>query len=98
MCMKLSLGDLNPGPYLSHHTSTYTCGVTIASMVCGPMRWVLTSEECTNYQEYEYNAKATIEKLKGHLSQSPNCQENLFNSTQTKYKINHIGRVWKVYF
>ena len=61
------------------------------------MRWVLRSEECTNYQEYEYNAKATIQKLKGHLSQSLNCQENLSNSTQTKYKLNHIVRVWKVY-
>ena len=28
--MKLSLGDLNPGSCLPHHTSTYICGVTTA--------------------------------------------------------------------
>ena len=29
------LGDLNPDPYPSHPTSTYTCGMTIATRVCG---------------------------------------------------------------
>ena len=33
--MKLPFGDLNPGPYSSHPTSTYTCEVTIAPKVCG---------------------------------------------------------------
>ena len=33
--MKLPLGDLNPGPYSSHPTNTYTCEVTIAPKVCG---------------------------------------------------------------
>ena len=31
--MKLSLGDLNPGSCLPHHTSTYICGVTTAPRV-----------------------------------------------------------------
>ena len=35
MCVKLLLGDLNPNPYPPHPTSTYTCGVTIATRVCG---------------------------------------------------------------
>ena len=32
--MKLPPRDLNPGPCPPHPTSTYTCGVTIALMVC----------------------------------------------------------------
>ena len=37
--MKLPLGDLNPNSYPPHLTSTYTCGVTFASKVCGaPIR------------------------------------------------------------
>ena len=35
MCVKLHFGDLNPGPYPPHSTSTYTCGVIIAPKVCG---------------------------------------------------------------
>ena len=35
MCVKLPPGDLNPYPYPSHPTSTYTCGVTIAPRVQG---------------------------------------------------------------
>ena len=35
MCVKLPLRDLNPGSYLSHSTSNYTCEVTIAPRVCG---------------------------------------------------------------
>ena len=35
MCMKLPPGDLNSGPYPSHPTSIYTCGVTTAPRVCG---------------------------------------------------------------
>ena len=35
MCVKLSLGDLNPNPCPPHSTSIYTCGVTIAPKVCG---------------------------------------------------------------
>ena len=35
MCVKLPLGNLNSDPYPQHFTSTYTCGVTIASRVCG---------------------------------------------------------------
>ena len=34
MCVKLFLRDLNPNPYPSHPTNTYTCGVTIALRVC----------------------------------------------------------------
>ena len=33
--MKLPLRDLNPGLYLPHPTSTYTCEVIIASRACG---------------------------------------------------------------
>ena len=33
MYVKLLPGDLNPVPYPSHPTNTYTCGVTIASRV-----------------------------------------------------------------
>ena len=33
--MKPSLRDLNPGLYLPHPTSTYTCEVIIASRACG---------------------------------------------------------------
>ena len=33
--MKLLSRDLNPDHYLPHPTSIYTCGVTIASRVCG---------------------------------------------------------------
>ena len=35
MCVKFPPRDLNPGPYPSHLTSTYTCKVTIALRVCG---------------------------------------------------------------
>ena len=35
MCVKLPLRDLNPDPYPSHLTSTYTYGVTTASRVHG---------------------------------------------------------------
>ena len=35
MCVKFSLGDLNPGPYPPHLTCTYTCGVIIAPKICG---------------------------------------------------------------
>ena len=35
MCVKFSLGDLNPGPCPPHSTSTYTCEVTIAQKMCG---------------------------------------------------------------
>ena len=34
MCVKLSLGDLNPDYCPSYPTSTYTCKVIIASKVC----------------------------------------------------------------
>ena len=34
MCVKLLLGDLNLGPYLSHPTNIYTRRVTIALRVC----------------------------------------------------------------
>ena len=33
--MKLPLGDLNPGPFLPHLTSTYTYEVTIIPRVHG---------------------------------------------------------------
>ena len=33
MCVKLSLGDLNPGLFPPHPTSTYTCEVTIVPRV-----------------------------------------------------------------
>ena len=35
MYVKLSPRNLNPGPYPPHPTSTYTCEVTITSMVHG---------------------------------------------------------------
>ena len=35
MCVKLLPRDLNPSSYPPHPTNTYTCGVTIASRVCG---------------------------------------------------------------
>ena len=35
MCVKLLSEDLNPDLCPPHLTSTYTCGVTIAPMVCG---------------------------------------------------------------
>ena len=34
MCVKLSSGNLNPDPYPSHLTSTYTYRGTIVSRVC----------------------------------------------------------------
>ena len=37
MCVKLSLGDLNPGRFPPHHTSTYTYGVITAPSVCGDL-------------------------------------------------------------
>ena len=33
--MKFPPEDLNPDSYLLHPISTYTCGVTITSKVCG---------------------------------------------------------------
>ena len=37
--MKLPLGDLNPNSYPPRSISTYTCGVTFISNVCGgPIR------------------------------------------------------------
>ena len=41
MCVKLSPGDLNPGPYPSHPTSIYTCGVTNTPRVHGGLFWSL---------------------------------------------------------
>ena len=38
MCVKLFPENLNPGSYLSHPKSTYTCRVTIAPKVCGGSR------------------------------------------------------------
>ena len=35
MCVKLPLGNLNPGPYPPHPTSIYTYGVTIVPRMCG---------------------------------------------------------------
>ena len=35
MCEKLPSGDLNPSLFLPHPISTYTCGMTITSRVCG---------------------------------------------------------------
>ena len=35
MYVKLSLKNLNPGPYTPHPTNTYTCRIIIASKVCG---------------------------------------------------------------
>ena len=35
MCVKLSLGDLNPDPCILHSRSIYTCRVIIASNVYG---------------------------------------------------------------
>ena len=43
MCVKLPLGELKPGPFPSHPTNTYTCGVTIASRVCGGANYALKS-------------------------------------------------------
>ena len=33
MCVKPSLGNLNPGPYPPHPTNIYTCGVTTSPRV-----------------------------------------------------------------
>ena len=33
MCVKLLPENLNPDPYPSHSTSTYTCGITTAPRV-----------------------------------------------------------------
>ena len=38
MC-EISPRDLNPGPYPSHPTSTYTCKVTIMLRMCGSVIW-----------------------------------------------------------
>ena len=35
MCVKLPPGDLNPGPYPPHPTSTYTSGMTTTPRVGG---------------------------------------------------------------
>ena len=35
VCVELLPGDLNPGPYHPHPTSTYICRVPIALRVCG---------------------------------------------------------------
>ena len=35
MCVKFSHENLNFGPYLSHPTNTYTCGVVIVPKMCG---------------------------------------------------------------
>ena len=35
MYVKLPPRELNPNPYLLHSTNTYTCGMIIASKVCG---------------------------------------------------------------
>ena len=35
MCVKFSPKNLNPDPYHTHLTNTYTCRVTIAQRVCG---------------------------------------------------------------
>ena len=35
MCVRLPLGNLNPGSYPPHPTSIYTCRVTTAPRACG---------------------------------------------------------------
>ena len=45
MCVKLPLGDLNPGLYPLHPTSTYTYGVTIAPNMCGGIYKKIKMEE-----------------------------------------------------
>ena len=41
MCVKLSSGDLNLGPYPPHPISIYTYAVTIAQRVCGGLLLVI---------------------------------------------------------
>ena len=64
MCVKLPLGDLNPGHCLSHLTSTYTCRVTIAPRVCGGFLFSLfgvSTHHSTSYfgdwQTYKFYPK-----------------------------------------
>ena len=45
MCVKLPLGDLNPGPCPSHPTSIYTYGVTIVPNMCGGIYKKIKMEE-----------------------------------------------------
>ena len=41
MCIKLSAGDLNPDPYPSHPTNTYTYRMTTTPRVCGGKTYYL---------------------------------------------------------
>ena len=47
MCLKLSSGNLNPGPYPLHSTSTYTCKVIIAPKICDGMKYFWNIDEIT---------------------------------------------------
>ena len=38
MCVKLSFGDLNPGIFSPHLTSTYTCRVITVPKICSGTR------------------------------------------------------------
>ena len=61
MCIKLPLGDLNPGPCPPHHISTYTCGMNIALKVRGG---IPTINIFLNKQTFYMHV--TIMKIKNH--------------------------------
>ena len=54
MCVKLSLGNLNPDPCPSNLTSTYTCGVTIALRVCGSTKSLLNKWKMLKLQKINH--------------------------------------------
>ena len=49
MCVKFPPGDLNPSPYPSHLTSTYTYKVTIALKVCGGIPLYFENEQISQF-------------------------------------------------
>ena len=61
--MNLSLGDLNPGSCLPHHTSTYICGVTTAPRVCSGINCHISKSNwiCSLLQfVYSYHEKELL--------------------------------------
>ena len=52
MCVKLPSRDLNQGPHPPLSTSTYTCKVTIAPIMCGDIFLFLFSK-CETLDSHE---------------------------------------------
>ena len=57
MCVKLSLGHLNPSLAPLHFTNIYTCGVTIVLRVCGGNLYEKPTKAKSNFDSNQIFSK-----------------------------------------